>query len=197
MSALVTSNAIWYVMRGSGVVSLLLLTGVVGLGIATSRRWSPKRTPRFVTAGLHRSIALLAVVFVALHVLSAVFDPYAVVGVAAVFVPFVAGRSAFWVGLGALSLDLVVALIVSSLLRSHLSPRLWRGVHWLAYAAWPLALAHGVGMGSDNGTIWLQAIAAGCVGAVLALVGWRLGERARGPKRLERRPVPRLAEDLQ
>ena len=129
MSALVTSNAIWYVMRGSGVVSLLLLTGVVGLG--------------------------------------------------------------------ALSLDLVVALIVSSLIRSHLSPRLWRGVHWLAYAAWPLALAHGVGMGSDNGTIWLQAIAAACVGAVLALVGWRQGERARGPKRLERRPVPRLAEDLQ
>jgi len=52
-------------------------------------------------------------------------------------------------------------------------------------------------MGTDNGTIWLQAIAAACVGAVLALVGWRLGERARGPKRLERRPVPRLAEDLQ
>src|SRR5205823_10812375 len=188
---------VWYLMRASGVVSLLLLTGVFVLGIATTKRWRTRRMPGFAAVALHRSISLLSVVFLAVHVITAAVDPYAVVSVASVFVPFVAGRSAFWVGLGALSLDLVVALIVSSLLRSHLSPRLWRGVHWLAYAAWPLALAHGVGMGTDNGTIWLQAIAAACVGAVLALVGWRLGERARGPKRLGRRPVPRLAEDLQ
>jgi sulfoxide reductase heme-binding subunit YedZ len=197
VNVLVTSSAIWYVMRGSGVVSLLLLTGVVALGIATSKRWRPRGMPRFVTASLHRSIALLSVVFVALHVLSAVFDPYAVVGVAAVFVPFVAGRSALWVGLGAISLDLVLALIVSSLLRSRLSPRMWRGVHWLAYAAWPVALAHGLGMGSDRGTLWLQGIAGACIATVVALAGWRLSGRERGSKRLEPRPVPRLAEELQ
>jgi len=124
MNALVTSKAIWYVMRGSGVVSLLLLTGVVALGIATSVRWRPRELPGFVTAGLHRSVALLSVVFVVLHVASAVLDPYAVVGVAAVFVPLLAGKSAVWVGVGALSVDLVAALIVSSLLRPYLGRRL-------------------------------------------------------------------------
>jgi sulfoxide reductase heme-binding subunit YedZ len=198
VNVLVTSKAIWYVMRGSGVVSLLLLTAVVALGIATSKRWRPGGMPRFVTAGLHRSIALLSVVFVGLHVLTAVFDPYALVGVAAVFVPFVAGRSALWVGLGAISLDLVLALIVTSLVRSHLSPRLWRGVHWLAYLAWPVALAHGIGTGSDKGTLWLQGIAASCVATVGALAVWRLRDRARGAKRLERPPAPRphLAGEL-
>ena len=197
MNALVTSKAIWYVMRGSGVVSLLLLTGVVALGIVTSRRWSPGKAPRFVTASLHRSIALLSVVFVAVHVVSAVLDPYAAVGVAAVFVPFVASSSALWVGLGAISLDLVLALIVSSLLRTRLSPRLWRGVHWLAYLAWPVALAHGLGMGSDAGTVWLLGIAGVCTATVAALVAWRLRGRERVSKRLEPRPVPLLfAEEL-
>jgi hypothetical protein len=71
-----------------------LLTGVFVLGIATFRRWRPAQLPRFVTASLHRSISLLAVVFLGIHVVTAVADPYAAVGVAAVVVPFVAGRSA-------------------------------------------------------------------------------------------------------
>ena len=196
MNGLVTSKAIWYVMRGSGVVSLLLLTGVVALGIATSVRWRPRELPGFVTAGLHRSVALLSVVFVVLHVASAVLDPYAVVGVAAIFVPLLAGKSAVWVGVGALSVDLVAALIVSSLLRPYLGRRLWSGVHWLAYAAWPLALAHGLGMGSDSRTLWLRLLAASCVAGVLALLAWRVHGRTEGTKRLERRPRPRrLAEE--
>jgi len=192
VNVLVTSKAIWYVMRGSGIVSLLLLTVVAGLGIATNKRWAPRRMPRFVTAGLHRSLALLSVLFVSLHVLTAVFDPYAVVGVAAIFVPFVAGRSPFAVGLGALSVDLVIALIATSLVRTRLSPRLWRGVHWLAYAAWPLALVHGLGVGTDKGTFWFQAVAVSCVAGVLALGAWRLRGRAPGLKRLEPHATPRL-----
>ena len=127
------SKADWYLMRGTGVVSLLLFTAVVVLGIATVKRWRPGRLPRFVTPSLHRSISLLAVLFLAVHVVTAVVDPYALVNVTAVFVPFVAAKSAFWVGLGALSLDLLVVLIVSSLLRRHLGPRLWRAVHWVAW----------------------------------------------------------------
>ena len=194
MNALVTSKAVWYVMRGSGVVSLLLLTGVVALGILTSKRWQPGRLPRFVTAGLHRSIALVSVAFVGLHVLTAVVDPYAVVGFASVFVPFVAGRKPLWVGLGAISLDLVLALIVSSLLRSRLSARLWRGVHWLAYLAWPVALAHGVGMGSDSRTPWLVGVTAACLATVGALAAWRLLGPNPGSKRLQRGPTLRVEE---
>jgi methionine sulfoxide reductase heme-binding subunit len=192
MNVLITSKAIWYLMRGSGVVSLILLTGVMTLGVATSKRWQPGRMPRFVTVSLHRSIALLSVVFVAIHVTTAVLDPYAFVNVASVFLPFAAGRAALWVGLGAVSLDLVLALIVSSLVRSRLSPRLWRGIHWLAYLSWPVALAHGLGMGSDTGTVWLRAIAAACIATVGVAAVWRLRDKNSRSKRLEPRGVPRL-----
>jgi methionine sulfoxide reductase heme-binding subunit len=183
-----SSNAVWYLMRASGVVSLVLLTAVLMLGIATFRRWSPARSPRFVTASLHRSLSLLAVVFVAVHVVTAVVDPYAAVGAAGAVVPFVAGRSAFWVGLGALSLDVLAALIVSSLLRARLAPATWRLVHRASYLCWPLALAHGFGMGTDASSPWLEASGAVCVVSVGASVLWRLAA-PRPAKHLEPRAV--------
>ena len=193
MSSFATSGPVWYLMRASGVVTLILLTGVFVLGIATTNRWRPRRLPGFAALGLHRSISLLAVVFLAVHILTAVIDPYAAVGVAAVVIPFVAGRSALWVGLGALSLDLTLALIVTSLLRSRLSLRVWRGIHWVAYLSWPVALVHSLGAGSDTGTLWLQVIAGGCVGLVVAAVAWRLRHAGGTEKHLEPRPAHQTA----
>ena len=74
-------------MRGSGVTALLLLTGVLALGILTSRKTSLPTLPRFATMTLHRSISLLAMVFLAVHVGTAVLDPYAEVGLLDVVVP--------------------------------------------------------------------------------------------------------------
>jgi sulfoxide reductase heme-binding subunit YedZ len=184
-----TSGPDWYLMRATGVVTLILLTGVFVLGIATTNRWRAQRLPGFAALSLHRSISLLSVVFLGTHVATALIDPYAVVGMAAVVVPFVAGRGAFWVGLGALSLDLTFALIVTSLLRRHLGPRLWRGVHWVAYLSWPLALVHSLGIGSDTGTVWLRAIAGACVGLVVTSVAWRLTRAGNAAKHLEPQPA--------
>jgi methionine sulfoxide reductase heme-binding subunit len=188
-----TSKADWYLMRGSGIVSLLLFTAVVLLGIATVKRWRPGRLPRFVTPSLHRSISLLAVVFLAVHVATAVIDPYAMVGVAAVFVPFVAGKSALWVGLGALSLDLIAVLVVSSLLRRHIGARLWRALHWLAYLSWPVAVAHTLGTGTDASTVWLRSLTGACVALVGIAVALRLRSRTAG-KHVEPQPVPAIGE---
>jgi sulfoxide reductase heme-binding subunit YedZ len=183
----VSSISVWYLMRASGVVSTLLLTGVFALGVATTKRWHPARLPRFVTAALHRNVALLAVVFTAVHVATAVADPYAQVGIVAAVVPFTAGRSAPWVGLGAAALDLVAALVVSSLLRRHLGLHAWRAFHWAAYLAWPLALAHGLGMGSDTGSLWLQTVSGTCAAVVAGVALWRLGSARAGAKYLDRR----------
>jgi sulfoxide reductase heme-binding subunit YedZ len=178
------STAVWYLMRSTGVVSQVLLTAVMALGIATTNRWSPRSTPRFVTAALHRSISLLSVVFIGVHVVTSVVDPYAAVGLVAVVVPFVGAGNPFWVGLGAVSLDLVAALIVSSLLRRHLGYRAWRAIHWVAYLSWPVALAHGLGMGTDATSLWFIAVAIACIATVSAALAWRLSKRQHG-KRLE------------
>ena len=193
MSSFATSGPVWYLMRASGVVTLILLTGVFVLGIATTNRWRVRRLPGFAALGLHRSISLLSIVFLGIHVVTAVVDPYAAVGVAAVVVPFLAGKSALWVGLGAVSLDLTLALIVTSLLRRHLSLRVWRGIHWVAYLSWPLALVHSLGVGSDTGTVWLRGIAGACIGLVVAAVAWRLRHAGGPAKHLEPRAAHLVA----
>ena len=177
------TNADWYLMRGTGVVTLILFTLVVALGIATVKRWRLARLPKFVTLALHRNVSLLAVAFLGVHIATAMLDSYAHVGVAQLFVPLGVTRYGFFLGLGALSLDMMIAIVVTSLVRRHLTQRVWKAVHWLAYASWPVALAHSVGIGTDASSGWFTDTAVACVALVGATVAWRLLEL--------RRPYPK------
>ena len=169
-----STRALWYLTRATGLVTLLLLTLVVVLGIGQTERWAPPRSSRFVTAALHRNASLLAVVFLGVHIGSAVIDRYAPISLLAVVVPFASPYRPLWLGLGALAFDLLVALVVTSLLRPHIPFRLWRTVHWAAYACWPLAFVHGLGTGSDGRVGWVQAVDLACLLAILAALTWRL-----------------------
>jgi sulfoxide reductase heme-binding subunit YedZ len=184
MGSLTTAPA-WYLMRGSGVVALILLTGVSVLGIATSKHAQLPRLPRFATLSLHRSISLLAIVFLGIHIVTAIVDPYAAVRLVQIVVPIPVGPYPLWLGLGALSLDIVAAVIVTSLLRRHIGRRVWKGVHWLSYASWPLAFAHSLGMGTDASSFWFLAVAFTCLAAIVVTAAWRLIEDAHAfPKHL-------------
>jgi methionine sulfoxide reductase heme-binding subunit len=163
-------KALWYLTRGTGIVALLLLTAVLLLGIASTLRWRTKRWPRFVVADLHKNLTLLSIVFVVIHVVTTVVDGFAPISLVDAIVPFASPYRPIWLGLGALSFDLLLALVVTSLLRARLGYRLWRWVHWLAYAAWPVALVHSLGTGSDGRVGWLAALALACI----ALVGLAL-----------------------
>ena len=184
------SDALWYVGRGTGVASLLLLTVVVALGIATRSGRAIFGLPRFAVAAVHRTASLTAVVFLLIHVGSLYFDPYAQLHLVDFVVPFTGAYRPFWLGLGTVGLDLIAALVVTSLLRHRIGLRTWRAVHWLAYLSWPVALSHALGNGTDNGTWWLRALAAACTLAVLGAVGWRVSERFQeyGDARVPPRP---------
>jgi methionine sulfoxide reductase heme-binding subunit len=101
------------------------------------------------------------------------------IGLATAVLPFVSGYKPFWLGLGAISLDLIAALIVTSLARARMSRRAWRGIHWLAYAAWPLAVVHSIGSSSDGRGGLVLGVLVGCVLAVAAALAWRLSRAAR------------------
>lgn len=168
------TNALWYLARGTGVVSLVLLTTVVVLGIGNRSGRALWGLPRFAVAQVHRNAALYSVALLGVHVTTLMFDPYAQLKLVDVVVPFAGAYRPLWLGLGTLGLDLIVALVVTSLLRHRLGRTTWRAVHWLAYLAWPLAWLHGVGTGTDAGLLWLQLIAGACAAAVLAAVVWRV-----------------------
>jgi sulfoxide reductase heme-binding subunit YedZ len=165
----------WYLIRATGVVALLLLTTAFALGIATSSRWRPAGSRMHVTTTIHRNASLLAVAFLAVHVLTSLIDPDAQVGLVASLLPF---GSPLSLAIGVLSLDLLAAVVVTSLGRRWLSYRVWRLVHWSAYGAWPFALWHGLGMGTDVRTWWLQAVTIGCLAAMGGAVTYRLAPAA-------------------
>jgi methionine sulfoxide reductase heme-binding subunit len=171
----VSTTWLWYATRGAGAVSLVLLTAVVVLGVLTVARFEAAGWPRFVTQGLHRNLALTSVAFVGLHVITAVVDPYTNLGWVAALVPFGSTYRTFWLGLGTLSMELVAAVVITSLLRPLLGHWTWRIVHWLAYASWPTAVLHAIGTGTDAWSLWLLVINAVCIVSVLTAVVFRFG----------------------
>ncbi len=181
-----SSTALWYASRATGVVALVLLTVVVVLGILVSRRGRLPGLPRFATTSLHRSMSLLAVAFTAVHVITAIADPYVTIGIAAAVIPFTSAYRSLWIGLGAVSLDIIIALIVTSLARARIGRRSWRAVHWLAYASWPVALLHSVGSSGDLGSGALLALTVLCTAAVVGATGWRVASAVAAPGRVER-----------
>jgi hypothetical protein len=172
--AVTGTQALWYLTRGTGLVALVLLTASVVLGIVEISGWSRPRWPRFVLAGLHRNVSLLVTVFLAGHIVTAVLDSFAPIGWLDAVIPFTSRYRPIWLGLGALAFDLLLAVIVTSLLRRRLGYPAWRAVHWLSYACWPIALVHGFGTGSDTRIGWVLVLSLSCLAAVLVAVWWRL-----------------------
>ena len=171
-SALATAgpSVAWYLTRSTGVVALVLLTGAVALGVLDVRRFSTARWPRFIVDGLHRNVSLLAMVFLVLHILTSVLDSFASISLLDAFVPFVGSYRPFWLGLGAVAFDLLLAVTITSLLRQRVGYASWRAIHWLAYASWPIALLHGFGTGSDVKSTWFVLTSVACLAVVVAAV---------------------------
>lgn len=197
VSATNSSTWLWYGSRATGVVALLLLTAVALLGLLISRQGPVSRQdpatgsaggrpagtvlglPRFAVTGLHRNLSLLSVAFIALHVLMAVADGYVSVPLSASVIPFTSHYEGFWLGIGAVSFDLFLAIIITSLLRRRLSRRTWYAVHLLAYASWPVAFAHSIGSSTDMRSGWLLLLAIACAATLAIGILWRVSAAGR------------------
>jgi sulfoxide reductase heme-binding subunit YedZ len=193
---MLNNTLLWYATRGAGAVSLVLLSAVVVLGVLSSLRFEVPSWPRFLTTGLHRNLALTAVVFLGLHIVTAVVDPFTHLGWLAAVVPFSSYYRTFWLGLGVIAFELLIAITVTSLARGLIGHSAWRAIHWLAYGSWPIAVLHGFGTGTDAWSTWMLAIDVVCISAVVGSVSARLtfsspdplaADRARFRERVSRR----------
>lgn len=192
MLAAATPKFDWYLIRGTGLVALVLFTLTIALGVTGVNRWTTTRWPRLVTAGLHRNLSLLAMCFLAVHVLSALVDSWVGLRWVGAVVPFVSTYRPLWVGLGVVAGDLVLAVMTTSLLRRHLSYRTWRFVHWGAWAMWPLAVVHTLGSGTDITGGWGLGVVAACVALLAAAAAWRLW----GGLRVDPAPAPQAIRPM-
>ena len=167
------NEALWFLSRAAGVASVVMLTVVMVLGMVVASRRPPRGIRSAVVMGLHRSLSLGASVFLLVHVTTAVVETYVSIDWISAIVPFTSSYQTAWVGLGTLAVDLLVAIVVTSLLRDRLSERVWRAVHLTAFAFWPLAVVHGIAMGTGDEPV-LRGISIGCAVAGAAAIGWRL-----------------------
>lgn len=170
------NELLWYVSRATGVVSIALLTAVVVLGVVLAGRRTTNGAHAAVVTALHRWLGLGVTAFLVAHIATAIVETYVSIGWVSAVVPFTSGYEPLWVGLGTLAVDLVAAIAVTSYWRHRMSERAWRAVHLLSYALWPLALVHGIAMGTSTEPILRGVtVACGVVGG-LALC-WRVQAR--------------------
>lgn len=179
-------SAYWYLTRGTGAVSLVLLTASVVVGVLGVLRFTAgPRWPRFAIDTLHRDLSLVAIAFLVVHIITSVLDSFAPIRLIDAVIPFVSSYRPLWMGFGTLAFDLMLAIVVTSLVRRRLGYGAWRAVHWLAYASWPIAVLHGLGTGSDTKASWMLALTTACVLAVVVAVWVRISradhDRVRAP----------------
>jgi len=169
-----TSVWYWYFGRATGLVSLVLLTGLLVLGMLGPLSVSSDQWPRFAIRTVHRDVSLVALLVIAIHAVVMVLDGYVYIPISAVVLPFGSAYRPFWTALGAVAFDLMIALVVTSLLRQRLGYRTWRSIHWLSYACWPIAVAHGLGGGHDSGSAWALGLTIVCIVIVASVTGMRI-----------------------
>lgn len=150
MLAVISISPLWYISRSAGFVGMALLAIIGILGIITAANLQFGRGARFVAPEVHRSLSLLAVVVLIIHVGAAVLDKYSHIGFKDIFIPFLSQYRPIWVGVGAVAIDLGLAVLITSLLRVKMGYRSWKAIHWIAYPIFVLSLIHALGTGSDT-----------------------------------------------
>ncbi len=171
------SEALWAFGRVSGAMSLLFFTASVVLGIITRSGRPLPGLPRFSISLIHRNIAILASVFLVLHVVTLILDPFAHLRIIDTFVPFLGSFKPFWQGLGTVAFDLILAIVITSLFRRWLGARLFTAVHWFTYAMWPIAVVHSIGNGTNGTNKWFLLFVVICGVSVVSASIWRVSGR--------------------
>ena len=175
----------WYLARASGVSLYLMLwaSTVLGLGLTTHLfdRW----VNRSLVFSLHTYLTLLSFSFLGLHLLALALDSYTAFSMADLLIPFRTGSQEPWTGLGVIAAWSLLIITISFPMRAISGYALWRKVHWLTLPLMAIALIHGVGAGTDTGTLPMAIVYVSTAAIALFLVAYRIlrGGRARVPAR--------------
>lgn len=167
------NELLWFASRSTGVVSIAMLTIVVVLGLRTSGGRRPHRDAATVGMALHRNLSLGTVVFLVVHVATAIAETYVEIDAVSAVVPFTSPFERVPVGLGTLAVDLLLTVTVTSLVRHRLSMVAWRRIHLLSHLLWPTAVVHGLLLGTAKEPV-LRAITIGCAAVLAVVLLWRL-----------------------
>ena len=158
----------WLASRSAAIVAFVLLTAAVAIGLVMAARLAPPRL-RPVLRVAHERVALLALAAIGAHGLLLLPDGWLKPSAWQIVVPFTLDYRPLWTGIGVCAAYLAAALALSYYARRRLGARRWRNAHRLIPIAWALAVVHVLGAGTDAGSLWLQAIVALAIAAIVTL----------------------------
>jgi hypothetical protein len=179
----VSTHFWWYVARAGGLVAWGLVVASCTWGLLHALRAFGRRpTPAWMLS-THRYLSALAISFVAVHVVAILADGYVRFSLADVFVPLVSTWHPVAVAWGIVGMYVLVAVEATSLLRAHLTHRVWRGIHLLSYVLLGFVTVHLLTAGTDAREL-LPAASAVMIGVatvfgVAMLLTWRSAPRVR------------------
>jgi len=189
-----TDPSFWYLARASGLLAYALLTASVLAGLVLKARPFERLLRPAAVTDLHRFVALLGLGSVAIHGAALVFDNAVDISPLALVAPGLVSYRPLATALGTLTAEGMLLVYVSFPLRKRIGTRNWRRLHWLTYAVFALATAHGIAAGSSTHETWAVALYGAATGAVLGATAWRVlvppprGGHGRRPDR--DRPLP-------
>lgn len=148
----------WYVTRASGIIAYLLLWFSTILGLAVTSKYMDGMLDRMFTYDFHEFISLLSVAFMLVHVIVLTMDRYLPYSVAQILVPFLSPYRPFWVGLGVISLYIILLVTVTFYLRNRIGKRSFRIIHVLSLLGYIGVTLHGYYAGTDTALASMQIL---------------------------------------
>jgi len=173
----------WYVARAAGLVSWVLLTAGVLWGLAISTRVLRGRPRPAWLLDLHRYLAGLATIFAGVHFVAILFDQFVHFDLVSVLVPLASTWHPVAVAWGVAGLYLLLAVEITSLVRTRVPKRLWRATHYASFPLFAFATIHALSAGTDTRTWLFEIVAATAVMVIGYLIAVRAsnGSRRRAP----------------
>src|SRR5512143_718861 len=148
----------WYVTRAAGIVAYLLLWLSTAWGLAVPAKIIDRLVPRWATFDFHQFISLLAIGFMGLHIVVLVLDHYLPFTAAQVLIPFIAPYRPLWVGIGVISLYLILLVTITYYIRDRIGMRTFRAIHVFSLLAYAGATFHGIYSGTDSPLLAMQLL---------------------------------------
>ncbi|MBI5284740.1 MAG: hypothetical protein HY874_06565 [Chloroflexi bacterium] len=146
----VSQHMYWYMGRSSGFIAYWLLFASVALGLAVSSRVFDGVLGRPWVFEVHKFLSLFVLAMMTFHGLIMLPDPYAKFTLRELLVPFQTEYKNTSMAIGIITLYSSALISLSFYAKGMISQQMWRTIHYLTFALFVAALAHGVWMGTDT-----------------------------------------------
>jgi methionine sulfoxide reductase heme-binding subunit len=159
----------WVLARVGGLSSYAALAIALVTGIALRTAVLDWLGSNRAVRSLHEYTTVLWIPLAGVHLLALLLDSTARIGLLDLVIPFHSSYGTLAIGLGALSVDVLLVVTVTSFLKRRMGKELWLWIHRLSYGAFALAFLHAVLSGTDFSDPAVSAITWGTAATLLTL----------------------------